>query len=73
MPRHFAISPEGNWLLAANQMSNRIELFRIDPESGRFTPEARGVAVSRPVCLLWLSQLRPPDQGAPAAISIGMT
>lgn len=51
MPRNFDIDPTGNFLLAANQMTNNIVLFRIDGTSGRLTPTGKELKVDTPVCL----------------------
>lgn len=51
MPRNFDIDPTGNFLLAANQMTNNIAIFRIDGGSGRLTPTGKDLKVDTPVCL----------------------
>ena len=50
-PRHFAIDPSGQWLLAENQDSDNIVIFRIDPKSGRLTASGQPVQVSSPTCI----------------------
>lgn len=45
VPRHFAVSPDGHWLVCANQRSGTIVSFRIDPASGRLTPAGHPVSV----------------------------
>jgi 6-phosphogluconolactonase len=50
-PRNFAIDPTGAWLFAANQGSNSIDLFPIDPKSGRLKPTSRSLKVVSPVCI----------------------
>ncbi len=47
-PRNFAIDPSGRWLVAANQDSNTIVTFRINPETGRLTPAGKAVEVNSP-------------------------
>lgn len=47
-PRNFAIDPTGKWLLAANQDSNDIFTFRINPKSGRLTPIGKSIDVNSP-------------------------
>ena len=54
-PRHFAIDPTGQWLLAANQGSDTINLLRIDQKSGGLTPTDRSLAVISPVCIEFVS------------------
>jgi 6-phosphogluconolactonase len=50
-PRNFIISPNGEFLLAANQDSDSINVFRIDKESGKLRQTAVQAEVSMPVCL----------------------
>jgi len=54
-PRNFAIDPTGQWLLAANQDSNNINLLRIDQRSGRLTPANRSLTVVSPVCIRFVA------------------
>jgi 6-phosphogluconolactonase len=54
-PRHFAIDPSGNFLLAENQFSNNIVTFRIDQKTGALTPTGDTVEVPSPVCLVFLA------------------
>jgi 6-phosphogluconolactonase len=54
-PRHFAIDPSGNFLLAENQFSNNIVSFRIDQKTGALTPTGDSVDVPSPVCLVFLA------------------
>lgn len=53
-PRSFGIDPTGNFLLAANQESNNIIVFRIDPKTGRLTPTGQALEVPVPVCVTFL-------------------
>jgi 6-phosphogluconolactonase len=53
-PRNFAIDPSGRWLLAANQRSNSIVTFAIDPSKGTLTPNGAKLAVPRPVCVAFV-------------------
>ena len=50
-PRNFAIDPSGRWLLAANQDSNNIVTFRINPQSGRLTASRKSIEVNSPTIL----------------------
>jgi 6-phosphogluconolactonase len=52
-PRNFAIDPSGRYLLAANQKSDSVVVFRIDPDTGRLTPAGSTVEVGAPVCLVF--------------------
>ncbi|MFZ0086791.1 MAG: beta-propeller fold lactonase family protein, partial [Candidatus Acidiferrales bacterium] len=47
-PRNFAIDPTGKWLLAANQDSNNVVIFRINAKSGRLTPTGGSIEVNSP-------------------------
>jgi 6-phosphogluconolactonase len=50
-PRDFAIDPTGKFLLAANQDSNNIIVFKIDGSTGRLTATNFRIGVGNPVCL----------------------
>lgn len=50
-PRHFALTPNGDHLLAANRDSNNIAVFTVDKDSGRLTFTGNTVSVSKPVCV----------------------
>jgi 6-phosphogluconolactonase len=54
-PRNFTIDPTGQWLLAANQDSGNIVVFRIE-DDGRLTTAPGNAAVPSPVCLEFLDQ-----------------
>jgi 6-phosphogluconolactonase len=49
-PRNFNLI--GNFLLAANQDSGSVVVFRIDPDTGSLTPTGSSVKVSMPVCIV---------------------
>ena len=50
-PRNFIIDPTGNFLLAANQDSESIFIFKIDKETGLLTKAGGEIHIPRPVCL----------------------
>ena len=50
-PRNFVIDPTGNFLLAANQNTNDIIIFRRDKKTGLLTDTGKRIAVDKPVCL----------------------
>ncbi len=54
-PRNFAIDPTGSWLLAANQDSNNIVVFRLDRKTGHLTRTEESREISSPVCLKFLT------------------
>jgi 6-phosphogluconolactonase len=51
MPRSFAIDPTGRYLLAANELTNNIVVFRIDPATGKLIKTGKEIMVDTPVCL----------------------
>lgn len=53
-PRNFAIDPRGNFVLVANQDSDNVTVFRRDKQTGKLTPTGKEIAVSMPVCLLFM-------------------
>ncbi len=53
-PRNFAIDPTGGWLLAANQDTNNIVVFKIDPATGKLTPTGQQLEVGSPVCVTFV-------------------
>ena len=50
-PRNFAIDPSGNFLLAANQDTNEVIIFKRNKETGLLTPTGKKIEVAKPVCL----------------------
>ena len=50
-PRGFGIDPSGSYLLAANQRSDSVVVFRIDKQTGRLTPTGHTIEVGAPVCV----------------------
>lgn len=56
-PWHFAIDPTGNWILVANERSNRIETFRIDAATGHVAPAGTGLDTPKPVHLLFAGEI----------------
>jgi len=54
-PRNFAIDPTGKYLFAANEESNSIVMFRVDPKTGRLTDTGQVLDVPSPVCVIFIS------------------
>jgi 6-phosphogluconolactonase len=54
-PRNFNVDPTGKWLLVANQGSNSIVVFAIDPKTGALKPTDQRVKVGAPVCVKFLA------------------
>jgi 6-phosphogluconolactonase len=50
-PRDFAIDPTGKYMVVANQDSDIIFVYRIDPASGRLFRIPSGLNIGNPVCL----------------------
>jgi 6-phosphogluconolactonase len=53
-PRNFALEATGRRLIAANQRSNTLAVFSIDPKSGALTPVGPLVNVGSPVSVLFM-------------------
>ena len=54
-PRNFAIDPTGKFLLAANQESNNIVIFRIDSTTGALSPTGEITEAPAPVCIAFVA------------------
>jgi 6-phosphogluconolactonase len=52
-PRYFTFDPSGKFILIANQDSNNVVVFRIDPESGMFIEPGIVNNVPTPTCLVF--------------------
>lgn len=52
-PRNFTISPDGRYLLVANQDSDQVIVFSRDLQSGLLTDTGKRIDVPNPVCLQW--------------------
>ena len=56
-PRSFIITPNGKLLLAANQHSNQIQVFSIDPTTGLLTDTKQDITtIEKPVCLKFVQK-----------------
>jgi 6-phosphogluconolactonase len=55
VPRNFAIDPTGRNILAANQNSNSIVLFRISQDDGELNATGRELSVNRAVCVVFVT------------------
>jgi 6-phosphogluconolactonase len=54
-PRTFSIDPTGKFLLAANQESNNIVIFRIDATTGALSPTGEVTEAPAPVCITFVA------------------
>jgi 6-phosphogluconolactonase len=52
-PRSFCLSPDGTWLLAANQHTHNVATFRVDAATGALSPTGALFPVPAPVCVAW--------------------
>ncbi|GAB3867781.1 lactonase family protein [Hymenobacter segetis] len=50
-PRNFTLDPSGRLLLVANQNSNNVVSYRVDPQSGLLTPTGQSTEVPSPMFL----------------------
>ncbi|WP_053405956.1 lactonase family protein [Persicobacter sp. CCB-QB2] len=53
-PRAITFSPDGKFLLAANQDSGDIAVFQLHPESGLPMSEGKVYKIPTPVCMKWI-------------------
>jgi 6-phosphogluconolactonase len=53
-PRDINLDPSGNWLLAANQDSDSIAIFKVNRKNGMINPAHLVENIKSPVCLEWL-------------------
>src|ERR1700680_1162132 len=58
MPRFFTLDPTGAYLLAANQISNNVVLYKIDAPSGRLSRTGTEIKVDTTVCLKFVPASR---------------
>ncbi len=53
-PRNFNFSPDGNFLLVANQNSDVVVIFKRDVQTGLLADTGKRILVPNPVCLKWV-------------------
>ncbi|MEO6911584.1 MAG: beta-propeller fold lactonase family protein, partial [Edaphobacter sp.] len=53
-PRSFAIDPTGTFLLSANEATNGVFVYKIDPSTGKLSPTGKSVMIDTPVCILFV-------------------
>ena len=56
IPRNFSIDPSGDYLLAANQESDNIVIFKRNANTGLLTDTGTRIEVGKPVCLKWIGK-----------------
>ena len=52
-PRHFALSPDGAWLVCANRDTDSLVVFAVDRASGQLRPTGFSAIVPQAVCVLF--------------------
>ena len=55
-PRNFGIDPTGHFLLAANQQTDNVAVFRIDQDTGKLKFTGNEIKLSKPVCVRMILQ-----------------
>ena len=50
-PRHLAFDPSGRFVAVANQDSDRVSFFSVDPDDGKLTPINRDISVGTPTSI----------------------
>lgn len=54
MPRGFVLDPSGRFLIAGNQKTNTIAIFRVDAASGKLTPNGEKIDLGAPVSFVFV-------------------
>lgn len=54
-PWSFSLHPGGRWMLIANEHTNNVAVWRVDPASGRMTDTGVSVSTPAPVCVCFVS------------------
>ena len=55
-PRNFNFDPTGNYLVAANQNSNNIVIYKVNHQTGLLQPESAQIKIGNPVCIKWINR-----------------
>jgi len=50
-PRMFALSPQGQFLVVANQFSNNLRVFKRNERTGKLTPTGQDIPIESPSCV----------------------
>lgn len=53
-PRNFNFDPTGKFLLAANQNSNNVVIFKVDKATGFLSDSGERIELPKPVCVAWV-------------------
>ncbi|HBJ36710.1 MAG TPA: hypothetical protein DDZ51_18530, partial [Planctomycetaceae bacterium] len=57
-PRNFRLTPDGRFLLVANQDSDNIAIFKVDPKTGDLTLTDQQISVPKPMCIKFVGDRR---------------
>ncbi|HZC44140.1 MAG TPA: lactonase family protein [Acidobacteriaceae bacterium] len=52
-PRHFAVAPDGRWLVIGNQDTANIVILKCDPDTGKLASTGRQYPLDSPVCVVF--------------------
>ena len=53
-PRNFNVSPDGKFLVVANEQGDNLVAYRIDAATGALTPTGSTVSLDAPVCVIFV-------------------
>ena len=53
-PRNFNLDPTGGWLIAGNQKSGNVAIFKVNAQSGMPEPTGQSLKIDAPVCIRFL-------------------
>jgi len=56
-PRFFTFDPSGKFLYVANENSDTIVTFQINPKSGKLIPTGQVIKTGSPVCIVFAVEL----------------
>jgi 6-phosphogluconolactonase len=54
IPRNFVLDPTGKYLIAANQKSNSLVVFSVDPQDGKLKAAGQMLEIPSPVDVLFV-------------------
>ncbi len=57
-PRNFRLTPDGRFLLVANQDSDNIAVFKVDPKTGDLTLTDQQISVPKPMSIKFVGDFR---------------
>jgi 6-phosphogluconolactonase len=57
-PRNFRLTPDGRFLLVANQDSDNIAVFKVDAQTGDLTLTDQQISVPKPMCIKFITDRR---------------